>query len=167
MKDSLSCSKLNINIGPDASSHHEFRHEDENTFSINCLLRTVRVEKLDCLLSRTNYCFPSALPVSVAIAMQHANCLNQLVSHSMVHVVKDIDGDRGYFLQIDSVLKGDRTPAALSTFLGNIEKDIEVILKYFQKETQRETSSKQATSLASVSQGCNIANLRTSVCLVA
>ena len=159
MKDSPSCSKPDRNLEPVVLPHHE----DENTFSINCLLRSIRFEESVCLLSRTNYCFPGTSPISVEEAIRHANCLNQRVSQSKVHVVKDIDGDRGYFLQMDSVLRGDRTPAALSAFLDNIRKDMEVILRYFQQATY----ANQRTSLATVAKRCNAASLRASVHLVA
>ena len=159
MKDFLSCSKSNRNLEPVVLPHHE----DENTFSVNCLLRSVRVEESVCLLSRTNYCFPSGDRISVKEAIQHADCLNRKVSQSKVHVVKDIDGDCGYFLQMDSVLKGNRTPAALSTFLDNIGKDMEVILRYFQQEIR----TNQMDSLATIAKRCNVASLRAPVRLVA
>lgn len=159
MKDFHSYSKPNRNTEPVVLPHRE----DEDTFSINCLFRAIRIEESACLLSRTHYCFPSTLRISIEEAMQHANCLNRRVSQSKVHVVKDIDGDRGYFLQMDSILRGDRTPAALSTFLDNIEKDMEVILQYFQQET----CTNQMPSLAAVARKCNAASLSAHVRLVA
>ncbi|MGB3766542.1 MAG: hypothetical protein WA947_08280 [Phormidesmis sp.] len=160
MKASLFRSDSKTNTEPAALSHRcDAGFSKDEAFSINCLLRTVRFEESVRLLSRISYCFPPASAVSVSTAMQHANFLNRLLSQSQVHVVEDIDGAHGYFLQMDSVLQGDANPAQLSTFLSGVTEDIEAMLKYFQAEAYL----LQAKSLSTVSEGCNTADLQTQV----
>lgn len=163
MKEFLSRSKLSTNVEPIALAHLSDADNDAEAFSINCSLRTVRVEASVCLLSRVNYCFSGNVRVSVPTAMRHAERLNALLSQSKVHVVKDIDGDRGYFLEIDSVLKGESNRSAVDAFLIGVTKDIETVLKYFQKETDRP----QKACLSTVAADCNVASLQTNVCMVA
>lgn len=168
MKEPRSRSKLSTNMEPVALSHPS---DAGDSFSINCLLRVVRIEYSDCLLARINYCFPGMSSVSAATAMQHANRLNRLLVRAKVHVVEDIDGNiplgqvghHGYFLQMDSLLKGDRTQATIDAFLSEVAKDIEILLKYFQQNA----SKPQTKSLVDVSKGCNMASLQPLVRLVA
>ncbi len=160
---SFSRSDLGANAELTASTPRCDADVQNEAFSINCLLRTVRDQESVALLSRINYCFPAAAAVSASTAVQYADCLNRLLSQSNVYVVKDMDGDRGYFLQLDSVLQGDAHPKRLSAFLTGVTQDIEIMLKYLQAEAHKPSSK----SLSVVSEGCNIANLQTEVCAVA
>ena len=167
-RSKFSTSKLSTNDEPIALPHHSdidtITHEAlPEAFSISCSLRTVRVEASVCLLSRINYCFPRDVRVSVPTAMRHAEQLNTLLSRSKVHVVKDIDGDRGYFLEIDSVLQGEANRSAVDAFLVGVTQDMETVLKYF----QRETDSSQPARLSVVAKDCNVASLKTNVRMVA
>lgn len=164
MKSSLSRSDLIANAEPTAFAHRcDASAVQSEAFSINCLLRTIRVEESVCLLSRINYCFPATPAISVAMAMRYANRLNPLLAQSKVYVVEDLDGDCGYFLQLDSVLKGDAPQERLSTFLAGVTQDIEAMLKYFQAEAHQSSLE----SLSKVSEGCNVAGLQTKVSAVA
>lgn len=164
MKAPLSYSDLSINVEPTALADRcDVGAIPGEDFSVNCLLRTVRVDASVCLLSRINYCFPATPAVSVAVAMRYADSLNRLLAQSKVYVVKDIDGDHGYFLRVDSVLQGEANRKQLSTFLTGVTKDIEALLKYFQTAAHKP----QPESLSTIAEGCNMADLQTDVCRVA
>ncbi|PZO13082.1 MAG: hypothetical protein DCF25_16595 [Leptolyngbya foveolarum] len=163
MKLPILRSDLSLNAEPTALTHRCDADVHDEAFSINCLLRTVRVEESACLLSKINYCFPATPAVSISTAMRHADCLNRLLSQSKAYVVEDIDGDHGYFLQLDSVLQGDTHQEQVSTFLAGVTQDLEIMLKYFQLEAHKPRSE----SLSTVSEGCNTASLQTKVSMVA
>ena len=170
MKESFVPAKVGVNAEPATcyQSGHDGANLDPNeAFSIKCLLRTVRVEDSAGLLSRINYCFPSGRAIALPEVMRHAERLNALLVQSKVYVVKDIDGDRGHFLQMDSVLKSDDMQSCdrrkASAFLKGVTSDIERLLKYFQQEAD----SPNPEGLTAVAQHCNVANLRTAVSMVA
>ena len=159
MEKSLSRSKLGANADPVARSHHS----DAELCSINCLLRKVRIEGSACLLARVNYCFPCTTAVSAVSVIRHAEGLNNLVEQSRVHVVKDLDGDCGYFLQMDSVLTGDLDRTSVAAFLSDVAKDVAVMLRYLQAKTD----SPLAKRLSAISEGFNATSFQTNVCMVA
>ena len=149
MREILAC-RTSVNVDPIARSHRsETDKECDAPFAINCLLRRVRFEGSPSLLSRINYRFPAiGLPVSEVI--KHAERLNVQLKQSKVFVVKDLDGDRGHFLQMDSVLQGEVQRAEIAAFLTGVAQDVKVLLTYFQQE-----NDSPPESLGAIAQRCN------------
>lgn len=174
MKEPFVPNKVGVNaepviLHPTNRQATEVNSDPGGAFSINCLLKTIRVEDSVGLLSRIRYCFPTGRATALSAMMQHAERLNTLLVQSRVYVVKDIDGDRGHFLQMDSVLKSDDSlerhyhREKASAFLKGVTDDIEILLKYFQQETDAPGSQ----DLPTVAQRCNVTNLRTATSMVA
>ncbi len=104
---------------------------DKQEFSVECLLRVVKIRDKAELISRVLYHFPKEAAVSAKDALCCANKLNDLLIYSRVCVVQNIDGDGRFSLRMDTLLKGTREPHNISRFLEEITSDVAIILEYF------------------------------------
>lgn len=120
------------------SSAHENREpvslcstQHDLEFSLECLLSVIKIEDKAGLLSRVSYSFPKELKVSSKEAFNCADALNPLLTYSQVFVVRDLDGDRGYSLRMDTVHNDSFSRESLATFFDRINQDLTILLKYF------------------------------------
>lgn len=105
------------------------QHDAE--FSLDCLLSVIKIEDKVGLLSRVSYAFPKDLKVSSKEAFGYTDAINPLLAYSQVFVVRDLDGDRGYSLRMDTVHDDSFRRERLSAFFNCISQDVAVLLKYF------------------------------------
>jgi hypothetical protein len=104
---------------------------DQEEFSLECLLRVVKIRDKRELLSRVNYYFPQGVAITAQNALDCADRLNTLLVHSRVYVVQNIDGDRRYSLRMDTLLKGAYDSESIASFLEEITSDVAILLEYF------------------------------------
>lgn len=100
-------------------------------FSLQCLLKAIKIDGQAGLLARTSYRFTQAAPNSLPHAFQHADTLNQQLAHSRVFVVQDVDGDQSYYLRMDTVLSGAYERQNISLFLSRVNQDVGILVDYF------------------------------------
>ncbi|MEL7349917.1 MAG: hypothetical protein AAF050_08440 [Cyanobacteria bacterium J06649_5] len=118
-----------------AESHADGGAADFPTnFSLECLLRAIKIGNTAGLLARTNYYFPSGVHPSSKEVFRYTGTLNTLLLHSKVFVVKDLDGDRGYYLRMDTVLEGQYESSNITDFFRSISADVEIMVNYFNAE---------------------------------
>ncbi|MGC1308504.1 MAG: hypothetical protein WA885_14865 [Phormidesmis sp.] len=101
----------------------KFDNIESENFSIKCLFRVIQVGSRKGLLARINYRFPKAPVLSAQQAFYYAEKLNQRLVHSKVFVVQDIDGDRSYFVRIDTVLYTGYDRRSVANLLDNVSED--------------------------------------------
>ena len=111
-----------------------FSSQHDSEFSLDCLLSVIKIEDKTGVLSRVTYAFPQKTKVSSKDAFQHADAINSLLAYSQVFVVRDLDGDRGYSLRMDTVHNGTSHRESLSAFFDCISQDVTVLLKYFDSQ---------------------------------
>lgn len=109
--------------------------DDKSEFSLSCCFRVIRVGNQARLMSRIHYYITADRSVMAKDALYYAEKLNRLLAHSQIFVVQDIDGDRRYGLQMDTLLNAPADPAQLAQFLDNIAADVERLLQYFRDQT--------------------------------
>lgn len=129
MKEQLLNTCLSMPDGKECSA--AFLPDQGNDLSIDCFLRAVKVGAAAGLLARICYYFPEAVPDTVEDVFRYTDVLNTLLKHSQVFVVKDLDGDRGYYLRMDAVLKEGYSRNSISAFLDDVTEDIDILLRYF------------------------------------
>ncbi len=119
-------------------------HRNQEEFSLECLLRVVKVRGKAELLSCVNYYFPEEITVSSKEALSCASQLNDLLMHSRVCVVQDIDGDRRYCLRMDTLLEGAYDAGNLASFLEKVTSDVAILLEYFSEYLSQLSSARSA-----------------------
>lgn len=105
-------------------------------FSLDCSIRVIKVANGSGLLSRVVYPLPRSRSIRSKEALHYAEVLNCLLVHSRVFVNQDIDGDRRYSLQMDTVLPNPFNHGSITQFLDNIAQDSGVLLRYFQSKVE-------------------------------
>jgi hypothetical protein len=104
---------------------------DREEFSLDCLLRVVKIQGKAELLSRVNYYFPKGITVSAQNALDCANQLNTRLVNSRVCVVQNIDGDGRFALRMDTLLQGAYEANNIANFLEKVTSDVARLLEYF------------------------------------
>ncbi len=109
---------------------------DKLGFFIQYKPQAIRIDSPTGLLSQINCYFLRELSVSVSAAFGYAAAINQQLVNSTVFVVQDIDGDSGYYLRMDTLLKRcyeaeDGEPKDVSIFLASVSQDIERLSRFF------------------------------------
>jgi hypothetical protein len=116
----------------DSDSHDSDSHDsDREAFSLECLLRVVKIQDKAELVSRVNYYFPQEIAISARTALHCAERLNALLIHSRVYVVQNIDGDCRFSLRMDTLLKDAHSADNIGKFLEQITSDVAILLEYF------------------------------------
>ncbi|MEL6159728.1 MAG: hypothetical protein AAFQ40_05315 [Cyanobacteria bacterium J06623_5] len=105
--------------------------DQDKDFSFNCSFRVFRANGRMGLHSRVSYYFQHGIPASVGDVFRYAEILNQLLVHSQVFVVQDIDGDLGYYLRMDTISQCDYERQEVSLFLDKVTEDVDILLRYF------------------------------------
>jgi hypothetical protein len=139
MQEQLLATPLPLNARADAradgfqSEPIAFRNDsnDREEFSLDCLLRVVKIQGKAELLSRVNYYFPKEIKVSAQNALDCANQLNTLLVNSRVCVVQNIDGDGRFALRMDTLLNGAYEADNIARFLEKVTSDVARLLEYF------------------------------------
>ena len=118
----------------------------EAIFSMKCSIQTLKRGDRPGILSQICY-RPSRRAGergtnSVSGVFFNAKKLNSLLTTSEVFVVKDLDGDHGYYLRMDTILLeesfllGDLSTSGsrrsqISQLLDHVTQDVDILLKYF------------------------------------
>ncbi len=102
-------------------------------FSLQCRLTAIKVDGKAGLLARISYFCTQGIPVSLEHAFQYAEDLNQILVHSQVFVVQNIDSDQTYYLRMDTVLRGAYDRQNISLFLSNVNQDVDILMNYFRR----------------------------------
>lgn len=100
-------------------------------FLLDCSIQALKGLGDTGLSSRVSYYFPSKVPASLNDVFRYVDELNALLLHSKVFVVQDLDGDRSYYLRMDTVLLGSINASSISALLDNIAQDVSILLQYF------------------------------------
>lgn len=116
-------------------------------FSLDCLLSIIKIEDKVGLLSRVSYFFPKELKVASKEAFSCADELNLRLAYSQVFVVRDLDGDCGYSLRLDTVHDGSFSRESLAVFFDCISQDVMVLLEYFGCQVPAVDAEKSAFQL--------------------
>ncbi len=124
---------------PNARSGHSLDNllgRDKAGCSIQYKPQAIRIDSTIGLLSQINCYFPRKLSVSVSAAFGYAAAINQQLVHSTVFVIQDIDGDNGYYLKMDTLIKrsyktADCEPQEVAIFLASVSQDIERLNRFF------------------------------------
>lgn len=106
-------------------------HGEDKDFSFNCRFRVFRSNGRMALHSRVSYYFQQGIPTSVGDVFRYADILNQRLTHSQVFVVRDLDGDLGYYLRMDTISQCAYERQEISRFLDDVTEDIDILLTYF------------------------------------
>ncbi|MEO0887728.1 MAG: hypothetical protein AAFY54_17615, partial [Cyanobacteria bacterium J06648_10] len=80
---------------------------------------------------RLSYYLPTQLHVSLNHIFDDAEALNQRLASSQVFVVQDLDGDRGYYLRMDTVQTGRVDAGSISRLLESVTQDFAILLAYY------------------------------------
>ncbi|MEL6353939.1 MAG: hypothetical protein AAFR58_19610 [Cyanobacteria bacterium J06627_28] len=129
MKEQLLDTCLSMPDGKEFSA--AFWPDPASDFAMDCFLRAVKVGAVAGLLARICYYFPETVPGTVEDVFRYTDVLNTRLKHSQVFVVKDLDGDRGYYLRMDAVLEGGYSRNSISAFLDDVTEDVDILLRYF------------------------------------
>ncbi len=112
--------------------------QDEATYSIECSIQTLKRGDRTGVISQIGYQLSRQGDRSVNKVFSDARMLNRQLTASEVFVVKDLDGNRGYYLRMDTILIGDvRTKDSrqmlISQLLDHITQDIDILRNYFRR----------------------------------
>ena len=107
---------------------------NDRELTLDCLVRIIKVDNRPSLLSRVTYSFDRARPLTSREALHYAEVINCLLVHSQVFVIQDIDGDRYYSLQMDTLSSAPRNRRNLARFLDNIAQDVSILIQYCQSK---------------------------------
>ena len=83
------------------------------------------------LCARLSYYLPTQVHVSLNHIFDDAEALNQRLASSQVFVVQDLDGDRGYYLRMDTVQTGRVDAESISKLLDSVAQDVSILLAYY------------------------------------
>jgi len=111
----------------------------ESALSLGCSIRAIRVEGETGLLSRVTYPLARSHTCTGRRALHYAEMVNHLLVYSQVFVVQDIDGDRSYSLQMDTLLSAPCNRRSIARFIDNVEQDITVLIRYCKSKTAKES----------------------------
>jgi hypothetical protein len=125
---------LRATIKADADSIALLDDRKKTEFSLASFLHVVNTDDKAGLLSRIDYHFSRRAAVTISEALDCAEALNQLLVHSKVFVVQDIDGDHRYFLRMDTLLPDSSCRENIANFLDDIVADVGLLLRYCRPE---------------------------------
>lgn len=114
--------------------------------SLDCTVQAIKGCDHTGLISRVTYRFLAKVPATLEDVFCYTHTLNQLLVHSQIFVVKDLDGDGSYTLRMNTILEGKISREAISSFLDQITEDIKIVLTYFNHEVPIQTIQQAATS---------------------
>lgn len=118
------------------------------SFELNCLVQAVQVNGKASLLSRVTYSFRQLPALTGQDALRYAEVLNCLLVHSQVFVIQDIDGDRHYSLQMDTLLSAPYRRRNISCFLDQISQDASLLIQYCQTQVDKYEQVERAAKRA-------------------
>ncbi|MFK8185083.1 MAG: hypothetical protein AB8B99_17060 [Phormidesmis sp.] len=121
-------------------------HPAEYDLALDCSIQMIKADSGASLLSRVVYPFPRSLFLRGKDALHYAEVINCLLVHSRVFVNQDIDGDRRYSLQMDTLLPAPCDRSSIAQFLDHIAQDAGVLIQYFQSkaiELQQDEASEK------------------------
>lgn len=142
MKEHLLTSRGVVGSSPQTRRSRSTTSQGNADFTLDCSIQEIEGSDHSGLSSRVSYYFPSRVPTSLNDVFRYADMINPLLLHSQVFVVQDLDGDRSYYLRMDTVLPGAANEASISSLLDNVTQDVSILLKYFRYNVLNRNASR-------------------------
>ena len=120
------------------SAHPSNSQSADYDLSLDCSIKAMRMDGKSGLLARLTYpLVQSSNSVSARShsmtsreALHYAEVINYLLVRSQVFVIQDLDGDRRYQLQMDTLLSAPYSRRRLAQFVDDITQDASVLVHY-------------------------------------
>ncbi len=125
----------------------------EESVLLDCSIQAITGGENAGILSRVIYRFSTKVSASLEDVFRYEAALNQRLIHSKVFVVQDLDGDQGYYLRMDTVIKGRAERRVVSAFLDDVTEDVAILLTYFehpvlQKQPPQQVEAPSGTQMS-------------------